>query len=91
MLLDLPSRQAMSLVVPGWVGGPLPPEYLGCLSFSELGVSVLDELESGPGPPIDLILPLKVGLILLRVRSGGVSLLVTEGVGVTLLILRLAT
>jgi hypothetical protein len=52
---------------------------------------VLDELESDPGPPLDLILPLIVGVILLHVRSGGVSLLVIEGVGVTLLILRLAT
>ncbi len=56
-----------------------------------MGVVVLDELESDPGPPLDLILPLIVGVILLRACSGGVSLLVIEGVGVTLLILRLAT
>ncbi len=62
-----------------------------CLLFSETGVSVLDELESGPGPPLYLILPLIVGVIFLRVCSGGVSLLVIEGVGVTLIILRLAT
>ncbi len=71
--------------------GPFPPEHLGGLLFSETGVAVLDELESDPGPPLDLILPLIVGVILLRARSGGVSLLVIEGVGVTLLILRLAT
>ncbi len=56
-----------------------------------MGFSVLDELEFGPGTPLDLVLPLMVGVILLRVRSGGVSLLVIEGVGVTLLILRMAT
>ncbi len=73
------------------MGGPPPPEQVGGLLFSETGVVVLDELESDPGPPLDLILPLIVGLILLRARSGGVSLLVIEGVGITLLILRLAT
>ncbi len=67
--------------MPGWVGGPLPLEYLGCLPFSETGVSVLDELDSGPGPPLDLVLPLIVEVILLRVRSGGVSPLEIEGVG----------
>jgi hypothetical protein len=56
-----------------------------------MGVVVLDELESDTGPPLELILPLIVGVILLRARSGGVSLLGIEGVGVTLLILRLAT
>ncbi len=81
MLLDLPSRQAASLVGAGvGLGGPWPPEYFGYLPFSEMGVSVLDDLDSGPGPPLDLILPLIVGVILLRVRSGGVSLLVIEGV-----------
>ncbi len=61
------------------------------LLFSETGVAVLDELESDPGPPLDLILSLIVRVVLLRACSGGVSLLVIEGVGVTLLILRLAT
>ncbi len=61
------------------------------LLFSETGVVVLDELESDPDPPLDLILPLIVGVILLRARSGGFSLLVIEGVGVKLLILRLTT
>jgi hypothetical protein len=55
-----------------------------------MGVSVLDELDSGPGP-LFMALPLMVGLILLRVRNGGVSLLVIEGLGVGLLILRFAT
>jgi hypothetical protein len=56
-----------------------------------MGVPIRDELDSGSGPPLDLILPLMVGVILLRVRSGEVSLLVIDGVGETLLILRLAT
>ncbi len=73
------------------MGGPFPPEHLAGLLFSETGVAVLDELESDPGPPLDLILPLMVGVKLLLARSRGVSLLVIEGVGVTLLILRLAT
>ncbi len=63
------------------MGGPFTPEHLGGLLFSETGVAVLDELESDPGPPLDLILPLIVGVMLLRARSGGVSLLVIEGVG----------
>ncbi len=94
MLLDVPSRQAARQVPRRCLvglGGPWPPEYFRYLPFSEMGVSVLDELDSGPGPPRDLVLPLIVGVILLRVRSGEVSLLVIEGVGVTLLILRLAT
>ncbi len=45
-----------------------------------MGISVLDEMDSGSGPPLDLILPLIVGLILLRVRPGEVSLLVIDGV-----------
>ncbi len=48
-----------------------------------MGVSVMDELDFGPGPPLELVLPLIVGVILLRVRSGEVSLLLIEGVGVT--------
>ncbi len=75
--------------MPGWVGGPLPPEYRGFLPLSEMGVSVLDELN--PGSLLILALPLMVGVILLRVRSRGVSLLVMEEVRVLLLILRLAT
>jgi hypothetical protein len=91
MLPDLPSRQAASYVGPwvGW-GVHLHQSMSGVFFFSETGVVVLDELESVPCPPLDLILPLTVGVILLRARSGGVSLLVIEGVGLTLLILRLA-
>jgi hypothetical protein len=73
------------------MGGTLPPEYRGCLPLSEMGVYVLDELDSGPGPPFVLALPLMVGVKLLRVRSVCVSILVIERVGVTLPILRLAT
>ncbi len=56
-------------------------EYFGYLPFSEMSVSVLDELYSGSGPPLDLILPLIVGVIILRLLSGEVSLLVIDGVG----------
>jgi hypothetical protein len=54
-----------------------------------MGVSILDELDSGSGLPLDLILPLMVGMILLRVRPREVSFLVIDGVGDALLILRL--
>ncbi len=77
--------------MPGWVGGPWPTEYFGYLPFSEMGVSVLDQLDSCSGPPLDLILLLIVGVIFLRVRNGEVSLLMFDGVGETLLILGLAT
>ncbi len=56
-----------------------------------MGVSVLDELDSGSGPPLDSIRPLIVGVILLRVRTGEVSLLVNDGVGEALLFRRLVT
>ncbi len=55
-----------------------------------MGVSVLDELDYASGLPLDLILPI-VGVILLRVRPGEVSLLVIDGVGEALLICRLVT
>ncbi len=55
-----------------------------------MGVSALDELDSGSGLPLDLILPM-VGVILLRVRPGEVSLLVIDGVGEALRIRRLVT
>ncbi len=59
MLPDLPSRQAASLVG-ACVGGQLPPLY-GVFT----PVSVLDKLDS-----LVLVLPLTVGVILLRGRSG---------------------
>ncbi len=47
--------------MPGWVKGPLPPEYREYPPISEMGVSDLEELDSGPGSPLVLVLPLILG------------------------------